>query len=97
METQSPRYEQFVFLTLNDYLVSIQPFQHLLQGPLVLHTLAAHYCTVQGAIKVASMRNVDLYCNQPCGTLGMSAATVHFASFSTYYIYYQPLVNCLNT
>ena len=75
----------FVFLTRNDYLVSIQ-FRQYLCGDLVLHTLAAHYCAIQSAVEVPSLGDKDLLRNQPYGALGLSAAAVCSTSL-IYYMY----------
>jgi hypothetical protein len=44
---------------------------------MVLHTFAAHYCALKGAIKVPSLGDEDLLDNQAYGALAMSAAAVH--------------------
>lgn len=54
----------------------IQPFRQLLQGPLIVHTLAAHFCAIRGAVKVPSLGDPDDLDNQPYGALGLSAAAV---------------------
>jgi len=43
---------------------------------MVLHTFAAHYCAIQGAIKVPSLGDANLLDNQAYGALAMSAAAV---------------------
>ncbi|KAF8509709.1 hypothetical protein BU17DRAFT_70347 [Hysterangium stoloniferum] len=52
------------------------PYCHLFQGPLILHTLAAHHCAIHGAIKILSLGDADLLTNQPYGALAMSATAV---------------------
>ncbi|KAF8521077.1 hypothetical protein BU17DRAFT_88282 [Hysterangium stoloniferum] len=52
------------------------PYHHPFQGPLILHTLAAHYCAIHGAIKILSLGDADLLTNQPYGALAMSATVV---------------------
>jgi hypothetical protein len=71
------------------YSPSIQPFCHLFQGPLILHTLTTHYCAIQGAVYIPAMGEWDDLVNQPYGALGMSAATVSVFPFSNNYIYSQ--------
>jgi hypothetical protein len=43
---------------------------------MILHTFAAHYCALKGAVKVPSLGNEDLLANQAHGALAMSAAAV---------------------
>jgi hypothetical protein len=73
------------------YSPSIQPFRHLFRGPLILHTLAAHYCAIQGAVYIPAMGDWDDLVNQPYGALGMSAAAVSVFLFPNNYIYSQRL------
>jgi hypothetical protein len=47
---------------------------------MVLHTFAAHYCAIWGAIKVPSLGDANLLNNQAYGALAMSAAAVSLLS-----------------
>lgn len=71
------------------YSTPIQPFRHLLRGPLVLHTLAAHYYAIQGAVPIPAMGEEDDLVNQPYGALGMAAAAVGVFPFSTDSVYFE--------
>ena len=75
METLSPRYASFI-LTADDLLLLIQPYRFLLRGPLILHTFAAHYYAIHGAIRVPSLGDATLLENQAYGALAMSVAAV---------------------
>ena len=59
-------------------LIYIYPYCHLLQGPFILCTLAAHYCNVHGTVKVPSLGDHDGLSNQPYGALALSTAAAMF-------------------